>query len=1083
MKMKKRFSFLLLGTVATVAPLLSVAASCAELNELAEKVKEGKVSVDQIEVKEKTDSEANNQGESQNQETSQDNTNSESNNQGSSESTNADANNQNASANTENQSENADANNESTDANTENQSENADANNENTAPNGENADSNNQNETNEQESEKGTLSADITPSQRLAKLSSEYKNSLKTYASRGIINNDSNTTYSKAVWEFDNTYASGSFSSETDLSLANLFLEYRFEGELSTVTVEVLEDNVNVSKTYYTSPLVGSLKLAAADAMVLVVDGEEVVFDNDDAEVRPEAVESFVHEGKTYNYYKNPYVEATSNNERSINSQNFKDQLAKASEVRFRIRPEQPWVNKNGEKTNYKVTAEDYYLGYMKTQFLTTTYRREQGGSKELDEALKQTLEEANTSLFDEKTQNKNNYLLPLFNIDQSKLMDKDQTVLKKDEQEYYVVKRVEGATSWKFYDFLDSFYNKADFLPLPSQYIQEHKDSPVYDFQEKNSLDSAKQEELKTKLSEATGLAKDMGYYWYGFTPETTLFSGKYYTPGYNAENTSVEVLLNKHHFDKDFVDAPTTVQKVITQYKTTPLEGGLYLDQLLHSYTQGSNPYMSLSAFSKDKQDKITANAPLYGENKVPIINKNSYNRKATFELIPNVSVLGEPGQEDEKYKPYVNKSMNDAYVALQYGLNVTLEQLINGSAKIDVEHATVGMGGEFKSILYGAINWYNLAQAGSNPRLSSPYYVAVAPDNKIKGSEAEGAENTVRGFINEVNRLFVIDSANAAKYTLTSRNNKKSKEITIRDYLADRLKTNEEKYKSIYYQDLQEKMTALLDKFYEAKPELAGQKVELQIGNYYLGVPKLYHDALSTVLTVLEGLDKKGRLDFTLMSKDARVEELIAYWYSVAPARRNGWNYDYDGIGTGFDGFSTYYFMPIFGQALSNPEYRTKLQSVYPALAKALDKLEEFMKSDTNFSNLSIPLDKWHLLTNAQLKAIENTLHRFYYDQESNEIKAIPENNEKQYADLGVATAKFWIYAEQELSKQELLDLTRELGNLLGMPLFSDGYSSIQGFSNVAVNPYYRIPVWNGRLTAHYNKSIVLEENSSK
>nr|AJN18566.1 oligopeptide ABC transporter substrate-binding protein [Mycoplasma sp. Ms02] len=998
MKLKKRFNLLLLGAVASVAPLVSVAVSCAN------------------NVSDKTN------GDSQNTKTSQENPSN---------------NNQNGNANN---------------------------------PNG-------------QDAERGTLSADITPAQRLSKLSSEFKSSLRTYASRGIINNDSNTTYNKAVWEFDNTYASGSFSSETDLSLANLFLEYRFEGELSTVTVEVLEDNVNVSKTYYTSPLVGSLKLSAADAMVLVVDGQEVVFDSDDAEVRPEAAESFEHEGQTYSYYKNPYVEATSNNERSINSQNFKDQLAKSSEVRFRIRPEQVWVDKNGQKTEYKVTAEDYYLGYMKTQFLTTTYRRQQGGSQELDEALKQTLEESNTSLFDEKTQNKNNYLLPLFNIDQPKLMDREQTVLKKDNQEYYVVKRVQGATSWKFYDFLDSFYNKADFLPLPSQYIEANKDNPVYDFQQKNALSAEEQKQLKAKLSQATGLAKDMGYYWYGFTPETTLFSGKYYTAGYNAENTSVEVLLNKHHHDRKFVDAPTTVQKVITQYKTTPVDGNVFLDQLLHSYTQGSNPYMSLSPFSKDKQDTISSNKPLYGENKVPIINKNSYNRNATFELIPNISVLGEPGQEEDKYKPYVNKSMNDAFVALQYGLNVTLEQLINGTAKIDIEHATVGMGGEFKSILYGAINWYNVAQAGSNPRVSTPYYVAVAPDNKIKGSEAESAENTVRGFVNEVNKLFVIDSANASKYTLTSRDNKKAQEISVRDYLADRLKTNEEKYKSIYYQDLQEKMTALLDKFYEAKPNLAGQKVKLQVGNYYLGVPQLYHDALSTVLNVLEGLDKKGRLEFSLMDKEARIEELIAYWYSVSPARRGRWNYDYDGIGTGFDGYSTYYFMPIFGQALANAEYRTKLQSVYPAVAKALDKLEEFMKTDTNFSNLSIPLDKWNLLTNAQLKAIENTLHRFYYDKETQQLKEIAENNTTEYADLGVATAKFWIYVEQEFSKQELLDLTKELGNLLGMPLFSDGYSSVQGFSHVAVNPYYRIPVWNGKLTAHYNKSIVLEENSSK
>ncbi|UWV83092.1 hypothetical protein NW067_02310 [Mycoplasmopsis cynos] len=87
----------------------------------------------------------------------------------------------------------------------------------------------------------------------------------------------------------------------------------------------------------------------------MVVDGKEIVYDNDQAEIleKPDQEEK---------YYSKAVVELTSANEKSINNPSFFKNLDKASSFKIQLRDDAYWVNSKGEKLNIKFKQKTFIM-------------------------------------------------------------------------------------------------------------------------------------------------------------------------------------------------------------------------------------------------------------------------------------------------------------------------------------------------------------------------------------------------------------------------------------------------------------------------------------------------------------------------------------------------------------------------------------------------------------------------------------------------------------------------------------------------------------------------------------------------
>ncbi|QKT05627.1 OppA family ABC transporter substrate-binding lipoprotein [Mycoplasma sp. OR1901] len=865
----------------------------------------------------------------------------------------------------------------------------------------------------------------------------------------GIYSSNYNSPFSYSRNRFDMSSSYGGFTLTNEDTTFGKLVEVKSEGK-----AEYTEENkrnsfgaVTETITKITKPSTWHYELNVADAVVLTVDNQEYTFDNDDAEIMP-------NPGKD-GLYSSMWVQKTSANERSINSQNFFDKLKKATKVSTRVRDNVYWVNNKGEKTTYKMSANDYYVGFLRTYLSNdTSFRRSHGGSSELDAASKALYTKNGAKLFEEKDAYSNSYLFDLYKIDMKKLLNETETVTNKDGRSYFNVS-TSGDDALVYEWFTNNFIGSYEYAPAPSAYINELNESGnLPDFATDSTLTTEVKTEKTNLVKNASDLAKKAGVYWYGFNEKSSLFSGKYYYEGYNGNTFTATYKINNHYALESYYNDPTTIKEFRSVYVQQTKEGKQFEIDQFNNYKSGLVSTISYSNLPESNKKEVNANPKLFGVSKQQSLN--------TDHSIGNIfSTLVPRAKEAQGGETYVN----EAYSQLVWGK--PLSEIEAGTAKNVLEYTTTGIAGEFRNILTAAVNWSHITTVMSPTEESVTWLSTLAPDSSINSdvNDTTVETNSPRDNWKLLSTLFVVDNETNQKVDLGG---------TIGTELDPTESetagsTDNDKYKSGAFVELQKRMKALLDKFYAAHPELNGQKIEFKLLKRYKNYPQTYIEIVKGQIETIKALDERLAPTYVEELQDA---QFYAYWLkSSSPVHTAGWGYDYKSIGSGLDGLSWGMgkAFPILMNVLGSETYKQKLLSSYPTIVKAATKLGEFLEHNKETIVLSVEPSKVNLLTNSEIDDLSELLGSQKFNDQGQLVDLTTEEVATgKFKDGYTISAQFFSWLNNgdssatKFTKKELLELAREFTNQQGTIVKLSTKVTKNSFVTTILNTNYVSPV---------------------
>ncbi|QGZ97598.1 hypothetical protein GE118_02155 [Mycoplasma sp. NEAQ87857] len=888
-----------------------------------------------------------------------------------------------------------------------------------------------------------------------------------TAKSRYFIN-DYNSTYSAPVFLYDTSIVSGSKNDPfKDTATADLFQrEHKGRSIIKNFITSIDSTKGTYKEEHYvTKPSFWRYKLELADAIIVTVKEndqlKEYTFDQDDAWLveRPKTKEiTYYIDGKTkkteeIKVYSNTSVQRRSSNPRSINSDEFDKKLKDAINVKFRIRKNGFWTNSNGEATKYHIKAKDFAIGYLRTKMYDTDYRDSHGGSKNLDDLIRKIFISPGNN-FTPKSKYGNEYLFNLFNVSSDKLASVKDAVEYADGNEYFVAhkKNEKEETDWKA--FLENIITSYTVQPAPSEYIEEQNINNNVPLWAQTQLSPAELNNIKDQISSnALGLARQSGVYWYGFDIKSTLFAGKYYGVDYNTDTLSIETRLNTNYWDTKFTSDPQTILKFINKYQNRSQDAAAYAAQSFNLYIAGLSSSVAFGNLSEQNIAKVKLNPEKYGLTQRQSLNKSSLTSKIVWSLTPS------------KNKD-ANTFYNDAFAKLFWGTDA--QSLRDGTAKNTVIHASSGIANEFRSILTSSLNWQQLAAQINSPREVLPWISGFAPDSRINGDDKDTSlpkdKWTPRGNWDFLNSTFVVDAKTGERIDFGKNSDGKDIGTLLKpqDTNVNGLPAEEE-VRTVAFKVLKAKMKQLLDDFYAQNPELQGQKISATLYYRYTNYSDKQVNAYNLAVRSWNALD--DRLDFKLKKPDNTKDFLSYYLNSSIPIALVGWGYDYDGIGSGFDGYSwSANLMNILVSIWNDEKYRDYMAKAYPEIKRASDLLKTFTSNpDVNY-RFSIDPSKWGELTSAEINDLSDLLgaKKFENGKLVNLDQAtmnLPDN--EKYQTGGTISSRFWLFYTDQSNKKQIIDLAQEFTNMLGNSLNPTISISQSPFVNVIVNPNYIIP----------------------
>ncbi|MHA3859179.1 OppA family ABC transporter substrate-binding lipoprotein [Mycoplasma sp. Z463D] len=843
------------------------------------------------------------------------------------------------------------------------------------------------------------------------------------------------------------------------------------------------ENGVTQKKTQaILSPEIQRYKLELADAIYVYVDNGKVdekgqkvydihVFDSDDAGLVPVG-------DNPDGTYRNTVVKRTSSNPRSINSKEFMDLVSGNNVVKFsfRIRPGQFWVNAQGQRTQYPITSEDFYTSIVRTMMNDTKYRNSNGGSKYIDEEVRKLLISPDKA-FVPDAQFPNQYLYKMYNVNWDQMLDKDKTVVQapnpenKDvKDDLFVIGKYDNAKT-DFMQLLETISINYDFVPAPSTYIKDmtlNNTEDIYSQVLATKNDTTLYNTIVKAVKSASGQARESGIYWYGFNPQTTLFAGKYYAKPYDSETFSLSQYLNPYYFDTTYTGSNQTLLKLTTAYQQSPIDPETYSNQTYYKYLSGGIAEYPFDSLTKNNKQAALKDPKAYGLSYQQILAKDSLLKAFMWRFMPQASK-----------KAY----MSDAFAYTMYGTSV--KELMEGTAKNTVPYTTLGIGGEFRNIISSAISWASFANQLSPNNPSYPWISAFAPDANLKPNDDVDDKsldtNSLRPNHDIINGTFVVDSATGQRVVFDKINSTFLKPSDTQNLNV----TAQDASKSIVYEQMKERMKALLDRVYEAHPELVGTKVSMDIMWSYTNITQARKQGYKDYAAAINGLD--SRLDFRVVEFEAQKrDEWFSYWLQdTTPFTRASWGYDYDGLGSGITGYASRTGLVVLMiTALVNQEYADKLKIAYPQLYKATQAFAKYIQQPTQM--LSVSMEDIANLTTAELNKMDSWLGKKKYETQANGEKAfvdLKENEAVNFTKLSDLNAKFWLEytTTKDITKKDLLDLAQEISNIVGaIPDMFYLTASKSPFAKRITNPNYIIPVTYNGFDDVTNYRVVKEDN---
>nr|WP_322958842.1 hypothetical protein [Mycoplasmopsis canis]WQQ12216.1 hypothetical protein RRG48_02410 [Mycoplasmopsis canis] len=870
------------------------------------------------------------------------------------------------------------------------------------------------------------------------------------FANRGIYRIKYNSIYSQRRGQTDASYSSGSWQAGPEITTYGLLFRQESEGKPEFEEKTELASNKidRVTKTFVVKPSTNKWKLDYAKSIKLTIGDEVKVYDND----KTDALGAPTIEGK---YYASSNIALTSSDAKSINNPQFFTDLDKASKFEVEVDETSFWVNSNGEKTKYNVVAKDFYYGLVRT-YLTqdTTARHKNGGNAEIDEQAKKLIPD-NSSVFKKENSYTNKYLFNLYNIDFDKLIDKNEALKSEDGKNYLVFQRKDANLSSNFVEFFKNIlYGNYEFVPAPSQYIDETNKN-ISSLRNFAGVNSSEESTVAPEIAKATNLAKDSGVYWYGLNNNTTLYAGRYYYKGYSANDLSEKWLLNKHYKDQEYVNHPGRLQVIENVYKSAVVDADAFKVEDFNSFRAGETSRISFSQLDPNTQAQIRAKKEVFGLSK-----SQSKETKSTIgyyfnALVPNYA------HNDKDSAQYVN----NAFSKLMWGAE--LNDVKAGNAHNVLVNATTGAAAEVRNILSAVINWDESAKEAGSPEAVHAWLTGAAPDLKIK-EDANDTTNSPRYHADELNELFVVDRNTNQRVDLGGSLGTELRQSENNSVGAQ----SSDKYKSAAFEVLKARFKTIIDEFYKQNPNLDSDpnnsKIKFTVISRFINFNAKIKLATEKQVNVLNSLyPERFQVEFR---KVANRDELLSYYVNNPAATKIvGWSTDYELLNGSLDGKSwNFQLLPILANIASDESYKAKLESAYPTLVKAAQKLKEFIKLK-NFE-LSIPLEKWGKLSNKYLYDFSNYLGEYKVKEGSSDtalelVEIDREQDTKQYVSAGELSSQFLLWLNSDsansFSKDELIKLTSETMNIVGVTV--NPYLAIlqNSVSNTLVNPNYIVP----------------------
>lgn len=927
-------------------------------------------------------------------------------------------------------------------------------------------------------------------------------------------------------YDLSATYGSPTATGRLTYLINNEILHLETSGRFEYQQEKVDENGEVIEEGKVISPSYEAYKFANADAIVLTfiktsVTREQfedknffanntdkyfqLVFNSDDSEIIPENSSSekqdiiITKESKNPRSINNQKVfwkilnEGFLASEPNLDDENVVPQIGNnfvlaGMGVTF---PGAKWVDSNGKETEYEIKARDMFYSAKRTWLYDKDYRRNHGGSQELDSYfIKKT---GTISRLGESMKYPNEYLFDFFGVKKDWLYIEDraiQKVYKKGEviDEAYTmtfdVFNTSGNVNESFSssggDIIKKYLvNSLHFSLAPSDYIDEHANIEV-----NNS----------TPSGEIEGEAAQYGIYTYGQTRETTLFASQYVPISSKSGREIFE--YNKYFANKKWVDSVEkgtkdksgnvvkNLNKVIVEY-SGGIDSSTFINQSFSAFKNGTLSELDFALLSDSQKqllygnvsnvDDATANAKQNGLGVTKKVNISQLTTRVVWQSSPGVN---QPGT-------YL---FNDVYSQLMYGAKK--DALGSGSA-ITSTSFFANYGFKFRLLIQASINWQQFIQwAYSGTR--DVWLSGAAQDAKFSSTN-EASMNPHQFNEKGVNDLFFFDEKGNVE-TVTLVEMKRLSNMTIQEIkdewpeLGDDFSLEEVKLKSsspVMFKKLQASMKSLIDDFYKTYNISSNEKIEFEIAYPFSDQDETKCLATEAVVNVINQLD--NRINAKFFKPLTREEMLSSINQRKGAFNANLWGYDYEGIGSFVSAFASAgggtnispalsifskdiekddnkLFEPVKDFKRATKEMVAKLQKQFPKFTELAKYTREKINGilidkgyDSRKDNGKMFVENWDLFTNHEIRDINSI-----FNQDNVQI-IDPVATLAATFKAFESDAKWESLSTEEEKGQGWADLIKELNHIKGVSI--DTESSVAKLNNVNYSLFlkeYIVPV---------------------
>ncbi|MDQ0514286.1 hypothetical protein J2Z62_000724 [Mycoplasmoides fastidiosum] len=728
-----------------------------------------------------------------------------------------------------------------------------------------------------------------------------------------------------------------------------------------------------------------------------------------------------------------------SNDNRSVNSDAFNAALKKATKVQFTLKDNIYWANAQGEKTKYQLVPEDFFVKYARTALQDQDYRHAQGGSVAADQfAVAKTYHNKlkADNRFSVQSNYSNEYLIKLFDIDSEKLRHENTFITPVNvggvEQKAITFDGVSGATQPDFVNFFaKALFNANYFTPAPSQFIAEN---------------------MAKNPKDVTGLAAQVGYYWYGADFKDMLYVGPYYVTRSDTQFESYE--MNPQFYDQTWVKAADSVRRVVVQNDTTdPL---VFRQSEFEEYRQGNVARINFA--NLDDQQRATVLTSKTNEFNLNYEKVPDYNSTGRGLLAWKPIVYSDPANPLTTTTPY---AFNDAFSLLMYGVNKKdLE-----AGKQDVNYYWTGDGYIFRSLLSQAFNYYAF---NNTINTDTSFWGSVArPDGLIEGSDqATSPKKRLSQFENQYSFFFYGGANNQTRFERTLKQDQ--------ERFVNSQQNREAGIQAANFDLLKAEMQRLLNKFYGAgglgeslKNDPENKQVKLIFYDRFQNTPAVRRAATESALTALKALDpEQKRIDVSQEAATSVNEPIVRL--GKAPYSYSGWHYDVDSY-AGFLQFFLYanrdysLFTALFSfdpaDDTSTTPKTNQAQSASQANVVRFKNFPEFSKFAKAFKESKTVFPDIDSSNSSQLY---QKLKKANNKDWSNVYEVMRPEGNTEYNTV-LALSKFGLEYGRTLTNEQSATLNQEITSLMGFSLNSAaGYQLSDKPLPLLINRHYDVPV---------------------